>query len=109
MDYADIKSLNQLRSDLSDTYAKGKISEQHYQNLKSETGVLYEEIHRKRIDSLKPNNKDDGLLTTIKQEIDDDFAKGKISKEHYDLLNKKESSVNNDENKKGKPQEENER
>jgi YVTN family beta-propeller protein len=106
LDYADIKSLNQLRTDLSDTYAKGKITEQHYQNLKSETGVLYEEIHMKRIDSLISSNKDDGLLTTIKQEIDDDFAKGKISKEHYDLLNKKiESFENKDENKKDKSQE----
>jgi YVTN family beta-propeller protein len=105
LDHADIKPLNKIRNDLSNTYAKGKISEQQYQNLKGETGVLYEEIHRKRIDfldgPLKHNSKDDRLLTTIKKDIDDDFAKGKISKEHYDLLNKKiESFVNTDENKK---------
>jgi YVTN family beta-propeller protein len=107
LDHADIKPLNKIRNDLSNTYAKGKISEQQYQNLKGETGVLYEEIHRKRIDflngPLKHNSRDDRLLTTIKQDIDDDFAKGKISKEHYDLLNKKiESFVNTDENKKSK-------
>lgn len=65
---------------------------------KGEVGVLYEEILRKRIDSLKPNDENDendGLLTTIKQEIDDDFAKGKISKEHYDLLHKKIGSFEN--------------
>ena len=107
LDHADIKPLNKIRNDLSNTYAKGKISEQQYQNLKGETGVLYEEIHRKRIDFLngpiKHNSRDDRLLTTIKQDIDDDFAKGKISKEHYDLLNKKiDSLVNTDENKKSK-------
>ncbi|MGA7603524.1 MAG: hypothetical protein WCE33_10620, partial [Nitrososphaeraceae archaeon] len=78
---------------------------QQYQNLKGETGVLYEDIHRKRIDYLNDhliqhNKKDDRLLTTIKQDIDDDFAKGKISKEHYDLLNKHiESFLYMDENK----------
>ena len=107
LDRADVKPLNEIRNKLSDTYAKGKISERQYQNLKGETGVLYEEIHRKRIDflngPLKHNSRDDRLLTTIKQEIDEDFAKGKISKEHYDLLNKKiESFVNTEENKKSK-------
>ena len=52
LDHADIKPLNKIRNDLSNTYAKGKISEQQYENLKGETGVLYEEIHRKRIDFL---------------------------------------------------------
>jgi YVTN family beta-propeller protein len=67
LDHADIKPLNEIRNELSENYAKGKISEQHYQNLKSETGVLYEEIHSKRIDSLngplKHNSKYDRLLT----------------------------------------------
>jgi len=105
LDHDDIKSLDELRRDLSNTYAKGKISEQHYQKLKSETGVLYEEIHRKRIDSLnspaiKHNSKDDRLMTKIRHDIDEDFAKGKITEQHYNLLNKKiESFVNMNENK----------
>jgi uncharacterized membrane protein len=94
--------LDKLRSHLSDTYAKGKISDQHYQNLKNEISVLYEEIHRKRIDSLNGrHDRDDGrLLHQIKDDIEDAFAKGKISEQHYNLLNKKiESFVNTNENK----------
>jgi YVTN family beta-propeller protein len=102
LDYSDIESLDKLRSHLSDTHAKGKISDQHYQNLKNEISVLYEEIHRKRIDSLNGrHDRDDGrLLHQIKDDIEDAFAKGKISEQHYNLLNKKiESFVNTNENK----------
>ena len=91
LDYNDIAPLNKIKTDMSDAYAKGKISDQHYQNLKSEISVLYEEILKKRIDSFNGrNNTDDGrLLDQIKYDIEDTYAKGKISDEHYKLLNKK--------------------
>jgi len=101
LDYNDIAPLNKIKTDMSDAYAKGKISDAHYQNLKNEISVLYEEILKKRIDSFNGrNNTDDGrLLDQIKYDIEDTYAKGKISDAHYKLLNKKiESFVKTSDN-----------
>ena len=97
LDYNDIAALDKIKTDMSDAYAKGKISDEHYQNLKNEISVLYEEILRKRVDSFNGrNNTDDGrLLDQIKYDIEDTYAKGKISDEHYMLLNKKISDYEN--------------
>jgi YVTN family beta-propeller protein len=94
LDYNDIAPLNKIKTDMSDAYAKGKISDAHYQNLKNEISVLYEEILKKRIDSFNGrNNTDDGgLLDQIKYDIENTYAKGKISDEHYRNL-KNEISV----------------
>jgi YVTN family beta-propeller protein len=102
LDHNDIAHLDKIKIDMSDAYAKGKISDQHYQNLKNEISVLYEEIHSKRIDWL--NGKHDihngKLLDQIKYDIEDAYAKGKISDQHYNLLNKKiESSETTSDNK----------
>ena len=46
--------------------------------MKNDISVLYEEIYRKRIDSL--NDKQDiGNLHQIKYDIEDAYAKGKVS------------------------------
>jgi hypothetical protein len=73
--------------------------------LKSEISILYEEIYRKRIDWLngKQDRHNSKLLYQIKHDIEDAFAKGKISDEHYNLLNKKiESFVNTTDNNNNK-------
>ena len=53
LDENDINSLDNLKADFADAYAKGKVSKQHYTNLKEEISVLYEEIYKKRIDLLQ--------------------------------------------------------
>jgi YVTN family beta-propeller protein len=100
----DIKPLNDLSRDIGDVYARGKITDQHYTNLKNEISVLYQEIYKKRIDSLNNKiTKDDNTtrsLTEIKEDVEDVYAKGKINELHYNLLNKKiESFVKISENK----------
>jgi hypothetical protein len=64
--------------------------------LKNEISVLYEEIHRKRIDRLngKHDRHSDIVLDQIKYGIEDAYAKGKISDQHYNSLNKKIVSFN---------------
>jgi hypothetical protein len=59
LDENDITRLDGLKIDLTDAYTKGKISEQHYANLKSEISVVYQEIYKKKIDSL--NDKDNNV------------------------------------------------
>ncbi len=60
--------------------------------------MLYEDIYDKRIDSL--NSKLDNrsnviLLNKIKNDVTDAYAKGKISEQHYNLLNEKISGYAN--------------
>jgi hypothetical protein len=86
LDEDDIADLDRLKTDFTFVYTKGKISEQHYANLKGEISVLYEEIYKKKIDSL---NRKDSNLGKVKDEIKDAYAKGKISEQHYKLLNEK--------------------
>jgi uncharacterized membrane protein len=89
----DIEALDRLRRDITDSYAKGKITEQQFGELKSEISILYEEIYNKKIDSLNSmsdeNNRKKIMLNNVKNEIMDAYAKGKITESHYNLLNEK--------------------
>ena len=90
LDSEDIKPLEDLLSETEDAYAKGKINNERYTNLKIEILVLYEEIFRKKIDSLSlsvTNRK--AVLDKTKEDISDAYSKGKITKLHYDLLNER--------------------
>jgi hypothetical protein len=65
--------------------------------LKSEISIIYDEIYKKRIISINgPSDKNNGkLLETIKTDIADAYAKGKLNKSHYNLLNMKISDHEN--------------
>ena len=81
--------MNALKRDITDTYAKGKINEQHYNNLKDEISRHYQNIYKNKIYSL--NGKSDGSNNgvqwdKIKSDIADAYAAGKISEQHYNLL-----------------------
>ena len=79
LDIDDIKSLDELNRNIGDVYIRGKITDQHYTNLKNEISLLYEEIYKKRIDSLNGKSTDDDniirSLTEIKDDVEDDYAK----------------------------------
>ena len=70
---------------------RGKLNKEHYSNLKDEVSILYQEILKKKIESLsvllKKENKKQ--FKKIKEEIEDAHSKGKINELHYNLLNKK--------------------
>jgi YVTN family beta-propeller protein len=94
LDETDIASLDTLKGDISDTYAKGKITEQQYTNLNNEVSVLYEGIYQNRIDSINEliqpdSNRKRELLNNVKKRITDAYAKGKITEQHYCLLKEK--------------------
>jgi YVTN family beta-propeller protein len=88
LDTNDIKELNNLRENITDEYTRGKINNEYYTNLKKEISILYEEIFKKRIDSLYnlPENDKVKLLDEIKDDISDAYSKEKISELHYNLL-----------------------
>ena len=95
VDEKDIPRLDKLKDDIMDDYANGNISEQHYNNLNNKVSVLYEEIYKKKIDSLNGKDTKGALLDNIKDDINDSYAKGKISEQHYKLLNEKLSDNKN--------------
>jgi hypothetical protein len=86
---------------ISDAYSKGKINSEHYSNLKDEISVLYQEIFKKRIQSLNNiSHKEDKQkqVEKMKDDLDDAYSKAKLTELHYNLLNKKISEYNNKNN-----------
>jgi hypothetical protein len=57
--------------------------------------VLYHEIYKKLLDSLKLGDKSDSSLTKIREDVEDAYAKGKLNELHYNLLDKKLKSFEN--------------
>ena len=89
-----IADLDKLKSSITNAYANGKISEQHYTNLKSEISILYEQIYKNIIG--KFDIESNGIqMDKIKNDITDAYAKGKISDQHYSLLNEMISNYKN--------------
>jgi hypothetical protein len=92
LDVAHFNSLDELNRNIGDGYARGKITDQHYTNLKNEISLLYEEIFKKRIDSLNGKINDENItrsLTEIKEDIEDAYSKEKVNEKHYNLLKEK--------------------
>lgn len=93
LDLNDVNKLDSLVGETEEAYARGKINNERYEILKTNVSALYEEIFRKRIDLLnsliiRHDSKDDRLLSKMKYEINDAYAKGKLKEIHYDLLSK---------------------
>jgi YVTN family beta-propeller protein len=88
IDEGDVRSLNELNSDIANDYSKGKISDKQYENMKNEISVLYQELHKKNIDSSNqsPEKLDVKELNNILSEIEDAYAKGKLNELHFTLL-----------------------
>lgn len=84
----NIDWLNNSYNNLINTYSEGKINNEQYTNLKTEISVLYEEIYKKRIESLKDNG-NEVVLTGIGNDINDAHSKGKLSEKHFANLKTK--------------------
>ncbi len=89
-----ITRLSTIIDDIEDIRVKGKINNEYYANLKKESSIRYQEILRKKIDSLNslPENDRRKQLHEIKEGISDAYSKEKISELHYTLLEKKLSN-----------------
>ena len=71
----------------------GKLSNDHYTNLKNEISNTYQKIFKKRIDSIISSDIED--FSKIKNDIKDAYSDGKITELHYNLLNEKISDMFN--------------
>ena len=91
LDERDAQRMNTLNNEILNAYSEGNINNEQYTNLKSENSALFEEIFRKRIDSLKESFDEDKSrsLDRIKDDIRDAYSKGKISELHFKLLNER--------------------
>ncbi len=83
--------LSEIRSNVEDSHIKGKISDEYYTNLKKDISILFQEIFKKRIDSLNnsPENDKVKLLDEIIDDMSDAYSKEKINELHYTLLKEK--------------------
>jgi hypothetical protein len=86
-----VKQLSGIKNDIDDLHAKGKISDQHYTDLKKRISLFYEEILKNEIDSLNSLSGGDKVrgLDRIKNEISDAYSKEMIDELHYTLLKEK--------------------
>ncbi|MGE5661319.1 MAG: YncE family protein [Ignavibacteriales bacterium] len=89
----DLEAVNKIRNDIIDTYSNGKISNEHYTNLKNEISVVYREIFKKRISSIAIPDAE--AVRKIKNDITDAYSAGKISELHYSLLSEQISNMLN--------------
>lgn len=98
LDEKDIKQLDTLNKNISDSYAAGKINIEQYTDLKKEISVLIQEIFNKKLDSLEKSLDSDVnravLLDKIKDEVTESYSKDKITELHYKLLIEKISKLN---------------
>jgi hypothetical protein len=90
LDESNIKKLDHLKNKIGDAYTEGKLNGKHYETLRAETSTLYEDIFRKRIDSLNGTSSSkrpsEEQLARIRNEVEYAFSKGKINEKHYDNL-----------------------
>jgi len=89
----DLENVNKLRNDIIDAYSNGKLSKEHYTNLKNEISNTYQKIFKTRIESLIDSNTED--ISKIKNDIRDAYSDGKITELHFNLLNEKISYLLN--------------
>ena len=87
----NIEDLGKINNEITDAYSNGKLSSEHYTNLKNELSNAYQKIFKKRIQSHTKQSTEE--LGNIKNDIRDAYATGKITKVHYDLLNEQISDI----------------
>ena len=93
-----MKDLDKLKTDITDAPSTGKINELHYNSLKDEISILYEEIFKKRIESLNSNNNKDfqKKIHELRKNTKDAYSKGILTDLHYNLLNEEISQREKD-------------
>jgi YVTN family beta-propeller protein len=102
LDKKDINDLDKIRDNITDEYTRGKINKEQFDILVNDISINYREIFKKEINSFTRLSERDKEkeLNEIKDNIEESYAKGKISDQHYNLLNKKiESLMSTNENK----------
>ena len=87
----DLEAINKTRNDIMDAYNNGKLSNEHYTNLKNEISNAYQKIFKKRIESI--TDPDTKAVNKLKNDIEDAYSNRKITELDYNLLNAKISRM----------------
>jgi hypothetical protein len=89
----DLTSVDKMRNEIIDAYNNGKLGSEHYTNLTKEISNTYQELFKKRVESITDPNTE--AFSKIKRNIKDAYATGKIIELHYNLLNEQISDMLN--------------
>jgi YVTN family beta-propeller protein len=84
LDQKDISKLSIMNQTISDYYAAGKITNEQYTNLKNEVYLAFQEIFKKRIESLKEQDLE--AINKTRDAIINAYNNGKLSSEYYTNL-----------------------
>ena len=100
----ELQSLDKMYSDITNTYAEGKMNETHYGLLKDKISAQCNRTYANAIDSLhKKLNQNNGeelqSLDKMYSDITNTYAEGKMNETHYGLLKDKISDFKNDRHK----------
>ena len=87
----DTEAVDKIKNETTNAYNDGKLSNEHYTNLKDEISNIYQKIFKKRIESITDPNTE--AVNNIKNEIEDAYSDRKITELDYNLLNGKISRM----------------
>ena len=84
LDEKDISKLSIMNQTISDYYAAGKITNEQYTNLKNEVYLAFQEIFKKRIESVREQDLE--AINKTRDDIINAYNNGKLSNEYYTNL-----------------------
>jgi YVTN family beta-propeller protein len=89
-----LEKLDKIRDSITNDYAQGKLTESHYQILNNNISLSYEksyinEINTSCNEQYNDNKKCLDSLDKIRDSITNDYAQGKLTESHYQILNNK--------------------
>jgi hypothetical protein len=87
----NMEAVNKIKNDIEDAYNNGKLTREHYTNLKNEVSNTYQKIFKKRIESITDSNME--AINSLRNDIEDAYSDRKITELDYTLLNGKISRM----------------
>jgi YVTN family beta-propeller protein len=89
-----LEKLDKIKDSITNSYAKGKLTDSYYQILNNKISFLYEKSYINEINSLYNEQHNDNKkcldnLDRIRDSITDAYSQGKLTDSHYQILNNK--------------------
>lgn len=91
--WPNAETVDKIRNDVIDAYNNGKLSDEHYTNLKNEISNIYQETFKNRIEIESVTGPKTEAVNKIRSDIEDAYSDRKITELDYNLLNGKISRM----------------